>query len=214
MLRVFLSSTFRDLKDERRQLLDNLNQALSDVGMENFIPDGRTSQEISIDELRKSDIAIFLISPYYGSLIKECKITNCNADCPMKNKGEGISYSHCEYKIALAENKLHQTYVVNNDWKLIDQLKNKKEVDWKAVFQTHEFKDYTSEEIEHYFKVADLVSQFREEAGKEMAQCITDISRITSDLADNIVKWYGQNKIDLMDFCGRRIILGELIGTF
>lgn len=74
MLRVFLSSTFRDLKGERRQLLDNLNQALSDVGMENFIPDGRTSHEISIEELRKSDTAIFLISPYYGSLIKECKI--------------------------------------------------------------------------------------------------------------------------------------------
>ena len=59
MLRVFLSSTFRDLKGERRQLLDNLNQALNDVGMENFIPDGRTSHEISIEELRKSDTAIF-----------------------------------------------------------------------------------------------------------------------------------------------------------
>jgi hypothetical protein len=194
MLRVFLSSTFRDLKDERRQLLDNLNQALSDVGMENFIPDGRTSQEISIDELRKSDIAIFLISPYYGSLIKECKITNCNADCPMKNNGEGISYSHCEYKIALAENKLHQTYVVNKDWEIIDKLKDWDAINWEATHDDPILKNVSGEEIKHFFEVKNLALQFREEAGKEMAQCITDISRITSDLADNIVKWYGDNR--------------------
>jgi tetratricopeptide (TPR) repeat protein len=211
MLRVFLSSTFRDLTDERRLLLDNLNKAISDVGMEKFIPDGRTSHEISIEELRKSDIAIFLISPYYGSLIKECKIKNCNAVCPMKNNGNSISYTHCEYNIALSENKLHQTYIVNKDWDIITKLKNMDAINWEATHNDPILKNISSEELKHFFRISDLVSQFRSEAGKEMAQYITDISRITSDLANNIVKWYGDNKIDLMDYCGRRAVLRELV---
>lgn len=47
MLRVFVSSTFRHLKRERRILLDRMESALTSVGMDNFIPDGKTSQEIS-----------------------------------------------------------------------------------------------------------------------------------------------------------------------
>jgi len=42
MLRVFVSSTFRHLKGERRTLLDKVESALTSVGMENFIPDGKT----------------------------------------------------------------------------------------------------------------------------------------------------------------------------
>jgi hypothetical protein len=47
MLRVFVTSTFRDLKRERRTLPDKVESALTSVGMENFIPDGKTSQEMS-----------------------------------------------------------------------------------------------------------------------------------------------------------------------
>ena len=74
MLNVFVGSTFRDLKDERKDLLKNLDEALTGVGMERFIPDGRASQEVGIGNLRDSDIVIFLISPYYGSFIEKCKI--------------------------------------------------------------------------------------------------------------------------------------------
>lgn len=86
MIRVFVGSTFRDLEKERTLLREKLNLALVDIGMEDFIPDGKTSQEIGIDELGKSDIAIFLISPYYGSFIKECKVKDCKVDCAMKKR--------------------------------------------------------------------------------------------------------------------------------
>jgi hypothetical protein len=41
MLRVYVNSTFGDLKGERR-ILDKVESALTSVGMENFIPDGKT----------------------------------------------------------------------------------------------------------------------------------------------------------------------------
>ncbi len=74
MLNVFLSSTFRDLEGERRQILDDLDKALTSVGMEIFVPDGRDPHDVSIDNLRNSDVVIFLISPWYGTTIDECKI--------------------------------------------------------------------------------------------------------------------------------------------
>lgn len=67
MLKVFLSSTSKGLENFRGLLLDALNESIDGVGMENFIPDGTYSQDVSIREIRKSDIAIFLITPFYGT---------------------------------------------------------------------------------------------------------------------------------------------------
>jgi len=72
MLKIFLSSTFRDLEDTRSEILESLDSAFDGVGMEKFIPDGSKSQEVCIGNLKKikkNGIVIFLISPYYGSLI-------------------------------------------------------------------------------------------------------------------------------------------------
>lgn len=54
MLRIFLSSTFRDLFEERASILQAINKALIDMGMENFVPNGTTSQKIALDELKKA----------------------------------------------------------------------------------------------------------------------------------------------------------------
>jgi hypothetical protein len=211
MLRVFLSSTFRDLKDERKELLDELSRTLNDVSMENFIPDGREPQRACIEELRKSDVAIFIISSFYGTFIKKCEIENCTADCPMKNGSGNISYTHCEYKISLAENKPHLTYLVDKDWDLVGELKGKEEIDWREIRRNYDYQYYPDEKIEHYFKVADSASQFRDEASRELSLPIADVKRITYDLAESIVKWYQNKQIDFRDFSGRRDRLKELI---
>jgi tetratricopeptide (TPR) repeat protein len=210
MLRIFLSSTFRDLKDERRVLLDELASALDDVSMENFIPDGRDPHQACIEELRKSDIAIFLISPYYGTYMDRCSIADCKADCPMKNGSDKISYTHCEYKICLADGKPHLTYLMDKDWDLIRELKGKDAIDWEKIREKYDSKDFSSEKIKHYFKVANSAQQFKDEVEKELRIPIADVKGITSDLAESIVKWYQNRKIDLKDFSGRRDKLKEL----
>ncbi|HPS91941.1 MAG TPA: tetratricopeptide repeat protein [Methanothrix sp.] len=210
MLRIFLSSTSRDLKDERKGLLNDITSALEDVSMENFIPDGRDPHQACIEQLRKSDIAIFLISPFYGSCIDECRIADCKADCPMKDGSGKISYTHCEYKVCLADGKPHLTYLVDKDWDLVSELKGKDAVDWKEIRRKYNYADYSNETIEHYFKVADLALQFRDEVEKELRIPIADVKGITSDLAESIVKWYQNRKIDLEDFSGRRNELKDL----
>src|SRR3990167_6162246 len=212
MLKVFISSTFRDLAEERAKLLSKLNTALAGVGMEEFTPDGRTSQEIAQEELKRSDIVIFLISPYYGSLIDACKLKDCiclnNGTCTGQ-----ISYTHCEYKIALSEGKPHQAYLVDKDWDVIKELKDQNEINWREVKSKDIYKELSTDTIEHYFKVAKKVWEFKEEAGIEFCPKISgfdDIQTITDQLTKNIITWYSEGEINITDFCGRRKELKDL----
>ena len=127
MLKIFLSSTYRDLAEYRSKILEKLNAAFEGVGMEQFIPDGSNSQEVCIGNLKqmkKSGVVLFLISPYYGSLMDKCSLKkDCKADCPMKLETGQISYTHCEYKTTVAEGILHQTYLVGKGWDAPDVKK-------------------------------------------------------------------------------------------
>ena len=187
MLNIFLSSTFRDLKDTRTEIIRKLDSVFEGVGMEKFIPDGSSSQEVCIGNLKKmryNGVVIFLISPYYGSLINSCSIKeDCKAECPMK-AGEGqISYTHCEYKTALAEGILHQTYLVEAEWDDSD-LRNE-------------------------------LMQFKNEIGKEYLGFINldefKVDKIGEHLAENILKWYRTKKLRFDKFCDRREELHEII---
>ncbi|MCZ7393685.1 MAG: tetratricopeptide repeat protein [Candidatus Methanoperedens sp.] len=209
MIKVFISSTFRDMEKERKLLRDKLKPALLTVGMEDFFPDGKTSQEIAIKKLKDSDIVIFLISPYYGSFLKECKVKDCKEECTL---GE-ISYTHCEYKVALADNKPHLAYIIDKGWDTIRILKEWKEIDWRQVKDSSILNELNSDEIEHYFEVAKKVWRFKEEAEMEFCPSIDidDIKTITGHLATNIGKWYSEGKINLKDFCGRKEELKDLL---
>jgi hypothetical protein len=220
LLKVFVSSTFRGLKDERDLILDKLNQALLPIGMEFFIPDGKTSQEIALlDEkqgLINSDLVIFLISPNYGSLIKQCNLREiCKANCPMKTgSSEAISYTHCEYKFAKAEKKHYQIYLYDkNGWDLVQQLHQMKELDWKLIRAHPIFDHYTNDTIELLFKVKDQSICFKDEIQTEFAPIIdsTQLLTITTNLANIIEKWYYEGKVNFKGFYGRRKALKDLI---
>ena len=214
MLKVFLSSTFRDLEETRESILSLLNKALIDVGMEHFIPDGRTSQEVAIQELNDSDIIIFLVSSYYGSLLKECNIGECKNKCSIDDINK-LSYTHCEFKFALSEDKPHQSYIIETDWDIVEKLKDLIKIDWKDVVDNKEiFNGKSSEEIEHYFNIAKQALAFKREVGKELSPNINDtydVNIITKDLGCKIPNWYSQDKIRLRDFCGRKDELKDII---
>lgn len=190
MLKVFLSSTFRDLQEEREELVEKLAPFLDVVHMESFIPDGTQSQEVSIRNLRDSDIAVFLISPYYGTTLQggRCLIKDCGAECPR----EGISYTHCEYRLAVAEDKPRMVYLVEPE-------------------------EIKREFAQKYAEAKRLYEALKEEIKRiEMASEIPEISDaqydlIASGLATNIARWYGEGKIKIRDFYGRGNELHELM---
>ena len=188
MLKIFLSSTFRDLSKHRSDILDKLNAVFEGVGMEKFIPDGSNSQEVSIHNLKESDIVIFLISPYYGTLMDTCSLKNeCKAKCPMKTGKGQISYTHCEYKTAISEGILHQTYVVEEGWDAKDVKKEalgfKEEIGtemWKSI---QDLKDPSLIEL------------------------------ISNNLAKKIIEWHTQDKLNFKNFCDREDVFNELINS-
>src|SRR3990167_970849 len=124
-----------------------------------------------------------------------------------------ISYTHCEYKIALSEGKPHQAYLVDKDWDVIKELKDQNEINWREVKSKDIYKELSTDTIEHYFKVAKKVWEFKEEAGIEFCPKISgfdDIQTITDQLTKNIITWYSEGKINITDFCGRRKELKDL----
>jgi tetratricopeptide (TPR) repeat protein len=220
LIKVFVSSTFRDLEDERTQILKKLNQAVLPIGMEYFIPEGITSQEIALfhekDGIINADHVIFLISPRYGSLIEECKLKDrCKANCPMKTgTSKPISYTHCEYKFAKAENKNCQIYLYDkNGWELVKILQNMKKLDLPTIRANPIYYDYSTETLEQFFSVRDNSILFKNEIQGEFAPILDSpqLSKITQNLAKVIERWYSEGKIDFKNFYGRRKTLSNLI---
>ena len=183
MVKVFLSSTFRDLKEEREALLERLSSALKAVGMECFIPGGEPSQSTALGELKKCDIVIFLISTYYGTNIEECSYPDCEAECGVKTGEEKISCTWCEYRFSVAMGKPHFTYIIDEEyWPSEDSAP----IIWKL-----------RKEIE----------------GNELCQRIRKdevVQKVAESLTHNIAKWYSEGKINLRNFCGRRKELRDL----
>ncbi|MFW9784669.1 MAG: tetratricopeptide repeat protein [Candidatus Heimdallarchaeota archaeon] len=186
MVKIFLSSTYRDLAEHRLNILNKLDTVFDGVGMEKFIPDGSNSQEVCIKNLKKSDIAVFLISPYYGSLIEECSLKGiCKAECAIRKEKNKISFTHCEYNVTKSEGILHQTYLVVDGW---DNVNVRKEA---LKFKKELAKEY-------YYGITDINEP-------------NNIIKISEHLGENILKWYTDRKLNFVNFCDRIDELNELI---
>jgi tetratricopeptide (TPR) repeat protein len=191
MLKVFLSSSFRDLQDEQGDLIKKISPALDVLSMERFIPDGSQSQTATIENLRGSDFAVFLISPYYGTLLEPgpCPVSDCKTkDCPHRN----ISYTHCEYRFAVAENKPRLVY-------LVEPVTIKPELARKYAYDESFYNAFKKE-----------VQQVELTPGLHGIN--TDqYDQVASGLVDNIVRWYEEDRIKIKDFYGRGSELRELM---
>jgi len=176
-LKVFVSSTFSDLRDLRSKLIDKLNESLTISAMEIFIPKGLRSQEIIASELESSDIILFLISSHYGTFIDTCYLEKkCLSNCGFK-KGEKISYTHCEYRYSKSIERKHSSYkILDGGWLKIEEDKNHPS-------------NLFLKEIEDLENCAYIA--------------IDNAQRILHDLAHNIVEWYNESKLTFGRFCGR-----------
>jgi len=71
-LKVFLSSTFRDLVEERKAVLQALHKKrTSTLAMEYFVATPSTPRETALEELRSSDVMILVIGFKAGTLLPD-----------------------------------------------------------------------------------------------------------------------------------------------
>ncbi|MFX1476840.1 MAG: tetratricopeptide repeat protein [Promethearchaeota archaeon] len=215
-----MSSTSRDLKEFREVLLEEIGKALDGVGMEFFVPKGVSSHKDCIDYLKRCDIVIFIITAYYGTLIENCILKeDCKAKCPMKEGSGRISYTHCEYKTTIAEEILHQTYFLEKDWALIEDLQkfSPDELYINNLRNIDKFKEVPAIMFNKYVEVSKAAYELKNEVSKEAYGKIEQIkipetiNLIRKNLANQITEWYTDKKFNFNDFCNRIEELNEII---
>jgi putative nucleotidyltransferase with HDIG domain len=82
-LRVFLCSTFTDLTDERKSVLEAIRRVqLQHDSMEFFGARAKVPIKTCLEEVRKSDVLVVILGHRYGNLVP----------------GRGISFSEAEYR--------------------------------------------------------------------------------------------------------------------
>lgn len=87
-IQVFVSSTYKDLKEAREKVIKALHAIdIFPIGME-FFPAASINQESYIkDKIKEADIVVVIIGSRYGSVISE-------------GPNKGISYTELEYRTA------------------------------------------------------------------------------------------------------------------
>jgi len=71
-MRIFISSTFKDLQPQRQAAIDSLRRSeVVPWGMEVFVSESSMPLEVALRELRLSDAVVLIIGFKAGSLIPE-----------------------------------------------------------------------------------------------------------------------------------------------
>ena len=96
--RMFLSSTFRDLKKERKRVRNIADKVCSVIGMEMFLPDEKCVLKTCLENLRKCDIYVGIIGLRYGSVIPYEQLVEVEGE--KANDYKGLSFTHYEFRKA------------------------------------------------------------------------------------------------------------------
>ena len=84
-MRIFLSSTFEDLREHRQAVLEQLERMTAErVGMEYFPATAEAPLESSLAQLNRCDVYVGIIGYRFGSVAP----------------GTGLSMTQCEYEAA------------------------------------------------------------------------------------------------------------------
>src|SRR5215469_16796394 len=87
-MRIFVSSTFKDLRPEREAVLDALRRSeLVPWGMELFVSEPSKPLDVCLEQLQLSDAVVLIIGFFAGSLIPESpELTYTRAEFDLAQK--------------------------------------------------------------------------------------------------------------------------------
>lgn len=123
---IFISSTYEDLKEERKKVQDTiLSMYQFPIGMEMFSAADEDQWEIIRETIDSSDYYVLIIGHRYGSVIE-------------KGEYAGISYTHREFRYAL-EQKIPVLAFLIDDCVAVTPKKMEQDADRKKKLER--FKD-------------------------------------------------------------------------
>ncbi|MCE1166551.1 MAG: DUF4062 domain-containing protein [Sphingobacteriia bacterium] len=170
---VFISSTFVDLKEERKKVWDSLEKFDVTVkGMEQF--GARTSNPLAtcISEVEQSDIYVGIIGMRYGS----------------EEPNSGKSYSQLEYEKAVEQNKEILIYLIDEESSavtpnLIQFDKIQKLNNFKAILKD-------KHTIDTFSNSQDLVTKLQRKFNELLTPKATAVIEDEYDNTNNIIKLF------------------------
>lgn len=122
---IFISSTYNDLKEERRKVQDTiLSMYHFPIGMEMFSAGDEEQWEIIQDTIDSSDYYVLIVGHKYGSVIE-------------RGKDKGISYTQKEFRYALKKEIPILAFLIDKNAKITtdmierDAIKEKKLEEFK-----------------------------------------------------------------------------------
>ena len=71
MKHIFISSTYSDLKDERKAAIEILDREHHAVAMEKFFAENHQATEVCLQKLQQCDAAVLILGDRYGSVDTE-----------------------------------------------------------------------------------------------------------------------------------------------
>lgn len=154
---IFISSTFEDLKDERRKVQDTiLSMYHFPIGMEMFSAADEDQWEIIKETIDSSDYYVLIIANRYGTIIEE-------------GSDKGISYTEKEYRYAKSKNIPILAFVIDES---VSRLESQRETKAKAQKKLREFiKEVgTKRMIEWWTTTEDLATKVMNSLNKQIAR--------------------------------------------
>ena len=83
-MKIFISSTYEDLKNERKEAIPSVERIGQAIAMEKFFASNHQSKDVCLKRLQECDALVLILGFRYGSI----------------DKAEGISFTEIEYNTA------------------------------------------------------------------------------------------------------------------
>lgn len=154
---IFISSTFEDLKEERKKVQDAiLSMYHFPIGMEMFSAADEEQWKIIKETIDSSDYYVLIVANRYGTIIK-------------KGRDKGISYTEKEYKYAKSKNIPILAFVID---KSVPRSENKRETSIESQKKLSKFiEEIRTGRMVPEWKTADeLVLQVMNSLNKQIAK--------------------------------------------
>ena len=154
---IFISSTFEDLKEERKKVQDTiLSMYHFPIGMEMFSAADEEQWEIIKETIDSSDYYVLIIANRYGTIIEE-------------GSDKGISYTEKEYRYAKSKNIPILAFIID---KSVPRLESQRETTIKSQKKLSEFikEVETGRMVQWWTTADDLAAKVMNSLNKQMVK--------------------------------------------
>jgi|GEM_PF-5629598 hypothetical protein len=197
---VFVSSTYRDLKEVREKVIEAIDKVYKPIGMEKFLPDEKSTLEVCLDNLEKCDIYVGIIGSSYGSIVPESQLKEVEGENYERYKG--LSFTHYEFRKAGERGIPRAVFIVNEETIL-------KEV--KDSISSANSLDEVMEKTKSSSKVNELITEVKASVSPVYFSNLDELSkRVESFLREKIPELTLEGRLKIPGFYDRKKELREL----